>query len=166
MASAAQANTVFQRFEAPTMAGEVITPSFRSVRTRPNWPTSRWFGSLAARFNELTSLERGWDGYKGLPVKFSTAMFAAQLLERVANDRVPAPSLIPGADGSLQIEWHLKGYDIEIDIRDAFDLTAVRIDHKNELEEEVDLQDDFALIASWVADLVEERDAIAAAGSR
>ena len=77
---------------------------------------SGWTDSLVDRLSKLTSLQFGWDGYDGQPVSFGTAHFAYSLLQRLYTDGIEQPQLVPGSDGSLQIEWHENDVDIEIDL--------------------------------------------------
>lgn len=116
---------------------------------------SDWCRSLEERLNELTALSRGWDGYFGRPVSFSTASFAANILEKICDEKVPSPSLVPGSDGSLQIEWHCKGYDIEIDVISPGQVVAYRRDCETGHEEERELRLNFALLVSWIDSMVE-----------
>ena len=118
-----------------------------------------WSMALSERFNALTSLPKGWDGYAGRPVSFTCAKFAAQILERLYDGEVPPPSLVPGSDGSLQIEWHINQYDIEIDVLAPFHLIATRFDILSGDEEEIELQADVTVLANWIRDLKTDRNA-------
>ncbi len=109
--------------------------------------------ALEDRFNELTSLTAGWDGYDAGPVSFTCAKFAASILERLCNSDVPAPSLVPGSDGTLQIEWHRNQYDIDIDVLGPNNVVAIRFDHEINEEEVVELKNDFTPIAGWIDEL-------------
>ncbi len=77
------------------------------------------------RLEELQNLPIGWDGYQGVAVKPEVATLAFTICE-TAN--LGVPSCVPGADGSLQLEWHRGGLDIEIDI--PTDLSAT-IEYSN-----------------------------------
>jgi hypothetical protein len=65
--------------------------------------------------------------------------------------------LVPGSDGTLQIEWHRNQYDIEIDVLDVHDVVATRLDRLTGEEEVIELQTDFAPIAKWVEELAGNR---------
>ncbi|MEX0582467.1 MAG: hypothetical protein WD185_02245 [Sneathiella sp.] len=119
-----------------------------------------WTHELNARFNKLTSLKIGWDGYRGKPVSFTCAKFAAVLLERLFVEGVPVPTLVPGSDGTLQIEWHRNQYDVEIDVFGANNVVASRYDHLSDREECFELQSDFSEIAGWIGDLIADRDVV------
>lgn len=126
-------------------------------RATVNHHPSLWMKRLYDRFNEIVSLPVGWDGYQGVAVKFTTAQFAAQVIERLYVDDLEAPSVVPGSDGSVQIEWHINGYDVELDFLGPLKVSAYRFDYVSQNEEEVELESDFAVAANWIADLATDR---------
>ena len=135
-------------------AVENVPPSVQEtssrVFVRVAQPRSQWAADLKDRFDELTSLARGWDGYAGRPVSFHCAQFAANLIERLFVGGVPAPQLVPGGDGTLQIEWHRNQYDVEIDVLDTYDVLAVRRNITTGEVEEIELQMDFSPLSEWI----------------
>lgn len=130
----------------------------RSVRVRVDGPRSQWIKELEDRFDEITSLPKGWDGYNGLPVSFSCAQFAANLIERLYVNTVPAPQIVPGSDGTLQIEWHCNQFDLEVDVFGPYDVVATITDLKNESEKELVVQTDFTELSDWVVTLGQHRN--------
>lgn len=137
--------------------GNVSSLSFRAPRVRVSNPNSWWIQELEDRFDVLTSLPRGWDGYDGQPVSFNCAQFAANLIERLCVANVPPPQLVPGSDGTLQLEWHMNGFDVEVDVLGPYSVVATRFDHESDLDEEIEIQTDFSELASWIEGLGEER---------
>lgn len=129
------------------------------------WYRSSWVNSLENRLNELTSLPRGWNGYRSVPVSFSCASFAAKLLERICTEGLPPPSLVPGTDGTLQIEWHRNGYDVEIDVLGANQVVATRFNIGTGEEYTVELENDFTVLADWCRDLVIAEQSLASSAS-
>lgn len=125
-----------------------------------NWPDA-----LRMRLNNLCNLPIGWDGYDGQPVNFWTASFAASLLSRLLVEDAPSPSIVPIASGGLQLEWHMAGFDIELEIEEPNSVRAWRCDHVTDLEEEVALTNDFSGVAEWMAILTQRarRNAVSAA---
>ena len=118
---------------------------------------SLWIQELKDRLDKLTSLPRGWDGYNGQPVSFNCAQFAANLIERLYVANVPAPQLVPGADGTLQLEWHMNGFDVEVDVLGPYAVMATRFDHETAMDEEIEIQTDFSELANWIHALGEAR---------
>lgn len=125
--------------------------SVPSQYTRVSFADSQWIAELSARFDELLRLKDGWDGYHGKALSFNTAMFVANLLEVLYLKNVPAPELVPGSDGSVQIEWHCWGFDIEIDVLSPYQIDASRFCHSTNQLEETELTVDFSILSQWLA---------------
>lgn len=125
----------------------------RGTKIGVPYPKSSWIADLRERLNELTSLSMGWDGYQGRPVSFSCAMFAANLIERLFVEDVPPPQLVPGADGTLQMEWHRNGFDIEIDVLAPYEVFAVRRNLRTDEVEELELEAEYSDLGRWIANL-------------
>lgn len=142
-------NTVFQN------KNYNYTTDKSSISKSVNVPENNtdWINSLRARLNELTSLPFGWDGYYGRPVSFDNVTFAANLIEQLYTNDIPHPQLVPGSDGTLQIEWHFNQVDIEIDILKPYKVFAMLSNHRTGHEEEIPLQTDFSILAEWLTEL-------------
>lgn len=125
----------------------------REAITRVQPLHSEWMSSLGDRFDELTSLPYGWDGYNGQPVSFARAFFAAHLLESLYISELDEPQLVPGSDGTVQIEWHENGFDLEIDVQAPYDVVATRCNLNTGHAEELELDTDFTVLANWIRDL-------------
>lgn len=159
-------NAVFQEERPNYFASQARTSTLtvRGAKVRVASPRP-WLMDLKRRFDELTELPRGWDGYGGRPVSFTCAQFAANLLERLFQEGVPAPSLVPGGDGTLQFEWHRNLYDVEVDVLGPYDVVAVRRDLVTGRVEELELTADFTPLSDWISDLARVRIALAAGGA-
>ena len=156
MSTAISQNEAFQSKKAtiPSWSqGNVSHGAFESRRVIVPHFSSSWTKILQRRLDELTSLPVGWDGYEGQPVSFQCAYFVVQMLERLCHDGVPAPSLVPGVDGSLQVEWHRNGFDVELDVLDAQNVVATRANLITGKEETLEIQNDFAGIVEWISEL-------------
>ncbi|MGH6849320.1 MAG: hypothetical protein ACREDD_02535 [Methylocella sp.] len=107
-----------------------------------------------SQLNDLCALERGWDGYTGDPVTFENANFALRMLEASCGLEAPVPQIVPGVGGDLQVEWHIASTDIELDIRGPNDVHAwICTEYTGPDGEEVDLTNDFTIVAKWIQDL-------------
>jgi hypothetical protein len=151
--------SAFSRYApvAPTKDTNVsIFPRLKRV-TLNRHSENEWKKVLVSKFNELTALRAGWDGYNGKPVSFTCASFAANLLEKLYDDILPPPSLVPGSDGTLQFEWHINQYDIEVDVLGAFDVMATRYDCITGETQELELDSDYTGLADWLSDLKRDR---------
>ena len=115
-----------------------------------------WRATVVQRLEELVRLEQGWDGYEGDPVSLDNAVFALRLLEATCSADTPAPSIVQGSGGDLQIEWHLRKGDLELYICEPYAVNAWRAFVGGDPEgEELDLKDDFSIVAQWVIELME-----------
>lgn len=79
-------------------------------------PGIDWWPDIKERLEHLLDLERGWDGYQGASVSFANANFALRVLEAICNSDTPAPQIVPGTEGDLQIEWHTDTVEIELHV--------------------------------------------------
>lgn len=64
----------------------------------------------------LVTLDHGWDGYRAAPPRYD---IMTKLVERVragVPSDFPVGTIVPLVDGGAQIEWHLKGADVELSI--------------------------------------------------
>jgi hypothetical protein len=160
-----QLNYAFQSDNTASRYRSDTNSAFPQNHVRVPGNRSTWVRALEPRLSELTSLQRGWDGYGGRPVSFICANFAAALLERICNESVSAPTLVPGSDGTLQIEWHKNKYDIEIDVLGANSVIASRFDHVSQTETVLDLDNEFSELVNWIKDMASERENLEAASA-
>ncbi len=160
-----QSNYYFQKDEFVTTRRSAANSAFPQHRAIVTGFQSNWVQTLQTRFSELTSLPKGWDGYQGRPVSFDCASFAALLLERICVDGVSVPALVPGSDGTLQIEWHKNNFDIEIDVIGANNVIASRYDHVSQTEIISELDNDFSELVNWIKEMASERINVEAAAS-
>ena len=74
-----------------------------------------WAEPAIQLFNELLTMEVGWDSYAGASTSHTSARLALSFLADVMHDNSPLPSFVPTAAGGVQLEWHLESADIEVD---------------------------------------------------
>lgn len=155
MSSALRLGSAFQQARRSTRGHDRVASNsvFTSHRVRVPDLNSGWVLELRERLDELTALPVGWDGYVGRPVSFQCANFVANMLERLCQDNVPAPSLVPGSDGSLQVEWHRNHFDVELDVLGVQNVVATRVNHRTGEEETIEIQSDFSGIVDWISAL-------------
>lgn len=70
----------------------------------------------AQQILSFLQLESAWDGRRGNPLSIEAAGVAVQILLDVVSIERPSPQLIPLPSGGIQIEWHVAGNDLEIEI--------------------------------------------------
>ncbi len=75
---------------------------------------SRVIREVVSELNRALALPRNWDSYRGRCASPTAAKAALSWLIDVLQPALPCPSVVPGSDGSVQLEWHLRGIDLEI----------------------------------------------------
>lgn len=115
----------------------------------------RWWNTMLRQLCALLVLPRGWDGYQGMPVTVDHVLCALHLLETCCGADDPAPQVVPGARGDLQLEWHGPRGDIELHLVAPAQVKAwyQNVTHGEEIE--LMLTTDFAVVAAWLAQLRE-----------
>ncbi len=78
------------------------------------WP--EWARSAVKDLLELLNLRPGWDSYGGRPIDVKAVDKAVSLLIELMNDDSPAPAVVPTPMGGVQLEWHQRGIDLEIEV--------------------------------------------------
>jgi hypothetical protein len=127
---------------------------------------SEWREQVESRLAEICKLPVGWDGYQAGPVDFRTAHFALNLLNSVCGPDAPAPGIVPGANGDLQIEWHVADRDIELHVKAPYDVHAWHCIVGSDPDgEERSLTIDFTEVARWIKDIPEPACAVVPAAA-
>lgn len=104
--------------EAFAATGGLSTVSLASAKPS-DWvrrQKAAWLDELTANARRLSGLASGWDGPGSVPIS-RKVLFRASKLSRDALEGLEAasaPSLVPGGDGSIQIEWHEKHGELEL----------------------------------------------------
>ena len=101
-----------------------------------------WEDKAGDRLAELMKLSPGWDGHQAPRVSRTVVDYACNLLPRLVTPGIPAPFIAPLAFGGLQLEWHRKGWDLEIEIHGPNQLYAYAREIGTGAEWERELADD------------------------
>jgi hypothetical protein len=106
-----------------------------------------WIALHQERLLSLTKLEVGWDGRQGKPVSVEHAFFALRILGRIYFNGAPPAQIVPSSDGSVQLEWHTRGADLEVHIMSPHNAHVwMRHEHADLYGEDYFLTDEFAVI--------------------
>ena len=93
------------------MTGELsIEIEFGPTESEPTWLVR-----LMEQSSRLLNLERNWNSYRSEPIHPDAVVGAINFL--LTNDQevpIPAPDLVPHLSGGVQLEWHLRNYDLEV----------------------------------------------------
>ena len=80
---------------------------------------AKWLGRAKADLLEIMRLPRYWDSYGAEPITADAARRAGELLEWMAVLAIPGPSILPTVAGGIQLEWHIRGLNAEVEITDG-----------------------------------------------
>jgi hypothetical protein len=75
---------------------------------------ARWRRGALARLARIAALENDWDSYGARPISGAVVALVEHLLEVSAQPKVPEPAVVPTPDGGVQLEWHIRGLDLEV----------------------------------------------------
>jgi len=140
------ANTAFQGDRIDIRDWQPVAPrAFVSYATEEDW-----FAAAANRFRHLVALKKGWDGYAAGAVDPMTVAFATSMLHQLCRTTTPAPQIVPGVDGDLQIEWHEPTASIELHVIAPNRVRAWKLDNVSGEESELELTTNFGKLVPWL----------------
>lgn len=64
----------------------------------------------------LQQLEEGWDSYHARVASATAAAQAKRIIQLLPATAAVQVSVVPTSSGGIQLEWHARGVDIEIEI--------------------------------------------------
>lgn len=99
-----------------------------SKGSKPKWLTPTDNLLLA-----IVALNDNWDSYGAKRISDRVAGAVYDLLWNIMQKTTPAPQVVPSAKGSIQLEWHLGGVDLEIEVES---LAISRVFFEDALNEE------------------------------
>lgn len=110
-----------------------------------------WIGHLNNSARNMSALKAGWDGPGSLPVSRKALFWATSNIRSALEgiDDAEAPHLVPGGDGSLQIEWHEKHAELEFDVGPLGQMYIWIRDHRNGAEFDAENEAALALFYRW-----------------
>ena len=90
-------------------------PSTGALPAEPLFAGS-WLRTVLDQLERLTSLESDWDGYGAPVIQPSLIIHTLNFLEATALKSAPAPAIVATNRGSIQLEWHRRGHEIDVEI--------------------------------------------------
>lgn len=76
-------------------------------------PQPTWIAPVSERLQAILSLPAAWDGHEAKRPDTWHAAEAFGFMRRLMVEATALPSIVPLADGGVQIEWHRGGLDVE-----------------------------------------------------
>jgi hypothetical protein len=74
-----------------------------------------WLDQVMARISKLLDLPSNWDSHNARAIDVDSVRTAIHTLVRTMQPDTPSPQIIPTARGTIQLEWHLRGIDLEVE---------------------------------------------------
>ena len=126
--------------------------------SEPEYEPSTLIQKIKTKLLEYTKLSPGWDGYSGIPLPSKNVKIMVGAIEKVILHQIPMPSVVPGGDGAVQIEWHVNDFDLEFTVSSFGELSVWRYDIRSESEsemllDEMDKEKFFLTLTQWISDL-------------
>ena len=75
-----------------------------------------WLEPTTRALAELLWLPENWDSYGALRIEQEHIEAALETLLAIMQPDTPAPSVVPTNRGSVQLEWHERGIDLEVEM--------------------------------------------------
>lgn len=117
--------------ETAMSARDLVTSAANRREPEPE----HWLGSSEGRLDHLMGLPEDWDGYGSVPISEETRTAVIKLLYNVLSPNDALPSLVPGSDGAVNVEWHRPGLTFEVEVEPSGRLCAYYLDEESGGEE-------------------------------
>jgi hypothetical protein len=85
------------------------------VLLQPVGSAPTWLRQVCDRLSRILALPDNWDSYGARGFDPGAAVQALEVLQLVMHEDTPPPAIVPTAAGTLQLEWHTRGVDLEVE---------------------------------------------------
>lgn len=90
---------------------------------------AKWFRPVTSRLDHLRQLQDQWNGPGSSRVDIDVILRTLKFLAGIALSNSRPPSISPGNDGSLQLAWYTRDFELEIDVPRSGALVVSFYDH-------------------------------------
>jgi hypothetical protein len=118
---------------AGSVGGTAGTLALLPQTARPGIAQQASWEAARQRLGMFAHLRQGWDARNAAPPSLHTIQFAAQELARLSREAIEAPTINPGADGSIYAHWHRAGLDIEVIFDGPYEVVLLVDDARGEV---------------------------------
>jgi hypothetical protein len=116
-----------------------------------------WLMPVIKVMGELLSLPENWDSYGARRISPEATAFALQLLSETMRADTPVPAVVPTSRGGVQLEWHTRGIDLEVEIKSPGRLYVSYEDHRHNVEWEGELTSNLTRLADFFSEFSQHR---------
>lgn len=83
-----------------------------------------WLRPILDRLADILQLPENWNSYGARRVALDAVADALDVLGETMLETTPAPSIVATSRGGVQLEWHMRGIDLEVGVTPNGRLTA------------------------------------------
>lgn len=112
-----------------------VKPFKNNVATLSGSTIPMWYKQTRESLYAILALGDNWDSYGANRFSPETAKAVDELLINIMHVQTPSPQIVPSANGSIQLEWHICGIDLEIEVES---LSTSRVIFEDEQSEELE----------------------------
>lgn len=112
-----------------------------------------WLIPTLQRFLQIVSLQNNWDQNGARQVDQSLVLRAIQVLLQLMYSNTPVPSVVPTPDGCIQVEWHTKEIDLEVEFLGPAHFYVFFDDMQDGIEWDGELTYDLTRLAAFIETL-------------
>jgi hypothetical protein len=110
-----------------------------------------WLKEIEDILRGFATLPECWDSYGAKSIERHAIDSAIELLRRIVQHDTQKPAVVPMNRGGIQIEWHTRGVDLEIEITPHGDLRLLYENPQENAEEEFEPGFDLKPLADLIA---------------
>jgi hypothetical protein len=114
-----------------------------------------WMLPIANALDELLSLPANWDSHGARALSLAYVPAVLQLLLEVMPDDAPLPAIVPTSGGGIQLEWHTRGIDLEVEFVTPTRVWGLYEDLRSGQVWEAELTFDRTLLVKAIAELAQ-----------
>lgn len=109
-----------------------------------------WTEELARQLAAFLDLETGWDSYCATAPRLDAVAAAYELVMMLASIQTPPPQAVPTIRGGVQLEWHDRGIDLEVEVHSPFRFEVFYQNARTGEVREEDLMTDLRPLRNWI----------------
>ncbi|MGH9837473.1 MAG: hypothetical protein ACREEM_01670 [Blastocatellia bacterium] len=91
--------------------------------------------SMFDKLKELFELPDNWDGYGSPAIQPAVKETASDLANTLHKAGAPLPHIAPVSGGGIQLEWHKKDRELELEILPDGDVAFLKVNESGEMQE-------------------------------
>jgi hypothetical protein len=129
------------------------TPTATTVKAMPPW-----MQETDEAWGRLLELHEGWNSYRAHAISRDAIIKASEILNAVMLMNTPAPSVLPTPPGGVQLEWHERGIDLEVEVTPRLQVLMVFEDEETETSDERDVTAALHVLRDHLAELTRRPD--------